>query len=72
MRSLMVVEVEIVGQSGLQLPFPGPHQVGMNLVLTGQLTDRFAAFKRFQGNPELIGSGVSPPCLGHNFVPPHA
>ena len=45
-----------MGQSGLQLPFPGPYQVGMNLVLTGQLTDRFAAFKRFQGNPELIGA----------------
>ena len=42
-----------------------PDEVGMNRMLTGQLTDRLTACKRLQGNPKIVGWRVSPSFLDH-------
>lgn len=44
----------------------------MIFVFAGQLVNRLAAFRRFQGNPEPEGRGVSPSVLDHRSAPPHA
>lgn len=66
------VRREDSGPVFLQLPFPGPNQAGMYLMLTRQLTNRLTACKRLQSNPKLASCRVSPPFLDHNPLPPLA
>ena len=55
-----------------QLPFPGPHRIGMNLVYARQAADCLPAFRRCQRNPELSDCRESPPSPNHRSAPPRA
>ena len=37
--------------------------------IVGSLANRLAVFKRFQGNPKLVGGRKSPPILDHRAAP---